>query len=119
MRRSRGAKVAEKRNAADYSRVRLPPRLATPPRVLPLLPIAFVGIVVGAQLFDALAAALFLAQLPLDGALRRELDDLGGADAVALELVVDIVVLIAASLVLRWLVRRWVVAQPPEPPPAA
>lgn len=93
--------------------------MTTPPRVLPLLPLGVVAMVVGDRVMAVLASVVVLAQLPTDGALRRDFDEeLGGAGAFLLAAAYDAAVLVAASLLLRWLVRRWVAAQPPEPPRA-
>ena len=93
-------------------------RVTNPPRVLPLLPIAFVGILVAGQALDVLAGASRVAQLPFEGGQWFDLSALAGAESLVLELALDLVLLVIASLVLRRLVRRWVVAQPPEPPRA-
>ena len=98
---------------------RRPARAVTvPPRVVPLLPIAFVGIFVAARTLDVLAGVSFLVRLPVDGTLWHEAAELGGGDAIAAQLALDLALLVAASVLLRWLVRRWVIAQPAEPPRA-
>lgn len=86
--------------------------------MLPLLPIAFVAIVVAGQVVDVLAGVSAVAQLPFGWAQWSDLAALGGGESVVLELALDLVLLVVTSLVLRWLVRRWVVAQPPDPPRA-
>ncbi len=99
--------------------VRLPRSVTKPPRVVPLLPLGIVAMVVGDRVLAVLASAVVLAQLPADGALRREADqELGGTGGILLAVALDVAVLAAACLLLRWLVRRWVAAQPPEPPRA-
>ena len=85
-------------------------RDTTPPRVLPLLPIAFVAILVANSVVGLAGAALFLVGIEE----IEESDDITRTD-VALEFVVELVVLVALSFLLRWLVARWVVRHPPRP----
>ena len=86
------------------------PTDTTPPRVLPLLPIAFVAILVASSVVGLAGAAIFLVGIQdIDAG-----DDITRSDA-ALEVVVELVVLVALCFLLRWLVKRWVVRHPPRP----
>ena len=82
-------------------------RVTTPPKVLPLLPIAFVAIALG-------HAALGLAQAVLLLVGLADLADMT-RPVVAFGLVSQLVVFVALSFVLRWLVERWVIRHPPRP----
>ena len=84
-------------------------RHTTPPKVLPLLPIAFIAIWVG-----YLGLGVFYGVLALIGVLSVE--DATAGDA-ALTILGSVVPLVALSFVLRWLVERWVGKYPPLPGP--
>jgi hypothetical protein len=86
-------------------------RVTTPPRVFPLLPIGILAAFVGERTLDVLAGLATLVQLPFDDDFWSESDDFGTGD-VAVGLAIDLPLLVGASLALRWLVRRWVVANP-------
>lgn len=86
------------------------PPLTAPPRVLPLLPLALVATYVGLRALDVAAGVNFLVGLPGEDAMDED-DDLSGG-VIALGLASDLALLVVSSLLLRWLVRRWVAAQP-------
>lgn len=93
----------------------MPPRrpLTNPPRrILPLYPMALAGIIVATEVVELCVDVAYL--VGWDETRWGELDL--GLDSLLLEIAMDLAVLVVASIVLRWLVRRWVVAQPPDPP---
>jgi hypothetical protein len=86
------------------------PPVTQPPRTLPLLAIGVVGMLVAQQALavagDALVAASMVDVQALPPGLQS---DLGGLSAtLALQLPLDVGILIAWSSLMRWLVRRWV-----------
>jgi hypothetical protein len=86
--------------------------VTNPPRALPLLPIAFVGIVVATQVIELYAHLAHLLAWDTD-----DFDYIGlGPGPLALDIGIDVATFVLASLLLRWLVRRWVVRQPPDAP---
>ena len=86
------------------------PRDTTPPDVLPLLPIAFIAVALGHVVLGIAGAVLLLTGIvDID-----KVDDLGKS-YVAWELVPQVIMLVALSFVLRWLIERWVGRYPPRP----
>ena len=110
--RARISVRAERQNAhaRNTPEMRTRPRDTTPPRVLPLLPIAFIAVALG-----QVVVALSEAALVLTGIENLQPgDDLTRTD-VATSAVPQIVALVALSFVLRWLIERWVERYPPRP----
>jgi membrane protein implicated in regulation of membrane protease activity len=68
----------------------------------------------GARVLDVATALAFAAGLPLE-----EVEPYGAADirsaGLAAGIATDVVLLVLASLLLRWLTRRWVRRQEPDP----
>jgi ABC-type antimicrobial peptide transport system permease subunit len=81
-----------------------------PPRTLPLLAIGVVGMLVAQQALvvvgDALVVASIVDAQALPPLLRSELSTLSAT--LALQMLLDVGILIAWSGLMRWLVRRWV-----------
>ena len=86
------------------------PPVTQPPRTLPILAIGAVGMLVAQQALvvvgDALAVASIVDAQALPPVLRPELSTLSGT--LALQMLLDVGILIAWSSLMRWLVRRWV-----------
>jgi hypothetical protein len=86
------------------------PPVTRPPRALPLVAIGVVGMLVAQQALavvgDALVVASILDVQALPPVLRSELSTLSAT--LAVEVLLDVGILIAWSSLMRWLVRRWV-----------
>jgi hypothetical protein len=91
-------------------RARIRRRVTTPPPALGILPAGVVATVVGQSAVSVAGGLYELAfgDWPGDDDVTRPL----GLGFVA----ADLALLVVSSVLLRWLVRRWVAAQPPEPP---
>ena len=97
------------RSTIIHQPVRPKNRHTTPPKVLPLLPIALIAIWIG-----ELALGMGSVLLMLTG-----IESSGDAETGALvsTLITSLIYLVALSFVLRWLVERWVGKYPPLPGP--
>jgi hypothetical protein len=87
------------------------PPVTQPPRTLPLLSIGVVGMLVAQQALAVVGDALVAVRIVVDvQALPPGLQsDLGALSAtLALQMPLDVGILIAWSSLMRWLVRRWV-----------
>jgi ABC-type antimicrobial peptide transport system permease subunit len=86
------------------------PPVTQPPRTLPLLAIGVVGMLVAQQALvvvgDALVVASIVDAQALPPLLRSALSTLSAT--LALQMLLDVGILIAWSGLMRWLVRRWV-----------
>lgn len=82
--------------------------------MLPLLPLAIVGTFVGARALDVFAGVAFLVGMPSEDVQLPWNDEVRSA-GLALGIATDVVLLVLSSLVLRWLTRRWVRGQGPDP----
>ena len=79
------------------------------------MPVVVFGMLVAWSGLDVFADLVHLFGLPLDVGYATDI----GAGGIAVELAVDVAAFVVFSLVLRWFVRRWVGAQPPDPPRVA
>jgi hypothetical protein len=86
------------------------PPVTRPPRTLPLLAIGVVGMFVAQQALAVVGDALVAASIVDIEVLPLGMQsDLGALSAtMALQMLLDVGVLIAWSSLIRWLVRRWV-----------
>ena len=82
--------------------------------MLPLLPLGLVGMYVGARVLDVATGLAFAIGLPLEEVEVYGSGDIR-SDGLALGIATDVVLLVLASLLLRWLTRRWVRRQGPDP----